>query len=43
MLVYEQLEKRNSEYSLVFLHSSTMTKEGMLPIAKCFKEYNCIV
>lgn len=43
MLVYEQLEKRNSEYSLVFLHGSTMTKEGMLPIAKCFKEYNCIV
>lgn len=43
MLVYEQFGKRNSKYSLVFLHGSTMTKEGMFPIAKCFEEYNCIV
>lgn len=43
MLVYEQFGKGNSKYSLVFLHGSTMTKEGMFPIAKCFEEYNCIV
>lgn len=42
MLAYEQFGKRNSRYSLIFLHGSTMTKEGMLPLVKQFKQYNCI-
>lgn len=28
---------------MIFLHGSTMTKEGMSPIVRQFKEYNCFV
>ena len=31
-LAYTQLGDKNSENTLVFLHGSTMTKEGMLQI-----------
>ena len=41
-LTYTQLGDKNSENTLVFLHGSTMTKEGMLPLAEKFEEYNCI-
>lgn len=41
-LAYTQLGDKNSENTLVFLHGSTMTKEGMLPLAEKFEEYNCI-
>ncbi|MBQ3600426.1 MAG: alpha/beta hydrolase [Lachnospiraceae bacterium] len=43
MLVYRQFGKRDSGYSLIFLHGSTMKKESMLPIVEWFQEYNCIV
>lgn len=43
MLAYERYGKRSSRCSLIFLHGSTMTKEGMLPIVRQFKEYNCFV
>ncbi len=42
-LAYEQIGDRRSNLTLVFLHGSTMTKEGMLPFAKDFTRYNCIV
>lgn len=41
-LAYVQLGNKSSENTLVFLHGSTMTKEGMLPLAEKFEEYNCI-
>ncbi|MEE1195880.1 MAG: alpha/beta hydrolase [Lachnospiraceae bacterium] len=41
-LVYEQMGNKDSEVTLVFLHGSTMTKEGMFPLAEKFGEYNCI-
>ncbi len=41
-LSYVQLGNKSSENTLVFLHGSTMTKEGMLPLAEKFEEYNCI-
>ena len=43
MLAYEQFRKTKSDYTLIFLHGSTMTKEGMLPFVKCFNEYDCVV
>ena len=42
MLVYECVGNKSSEMTLVFLHGSTMTKEGMLVLAKAFPDYNCI-
>lgn len=42
-LAYKQIGERESELSLVFLHGSAMTKEGMLPVVKGFTKYNCIV
>ncbi|MCI8410675.1 MAG: alpha/beta hydrolase [Lachnospiraceae bacterium] len=41
-LKYIQLGNKNSSISLVFLHGSTMTKEGMLPLAEMFPQFNCI-
>ena len=43
MLAYEKAGRKDSEVTLVFLHGSTMTKEGMLPLAKEFVDYNCVV
>ncbi|MDE7477419.1 MAG: alpha/beta hydrolase [Lachnospiraceae bacterium] len=43
MLYYESVGLKSSETTLVFLHGSTMTKEGMLGLAKEFPNYNCIV
>lgn len=43
MLKYTQIGDSRSEITLVFLHGSTMTKEGMLPVAEKFPMYNCIV
>ena len=43
MLSYKQIGNKNSKCTLVFLHGSTMTKEGMLPFAENFIEHNCIV
>lgn len=37
------VNRRRGGISLVFLHGSTMTKEGMEPFAKKFKNYNCVV
>lgn len=42
-LSYRQIGDQNSKITLVFLHGSTMTKEGMLPLAERFTKYNCIV
>lgn len=42
-LKYTQEGKRHSNITLVFLHGSAMTKEGLLPFAKEFKNYNCII
>ncbi|MBQ6887715.1 MAG: alpha/beta hydrolase [Lachnospiraceae bacterium] len=42
MLAYKQIGDSNSEIALVFLHGSTMTKEGMMPVAESFTKYNCI-
>lgn len=41
-LKYVQIGDKSSGISLVFLHGSTMTKEGMLPLAKMFPQFNCI-
>ncbi len=43
MLAYTQLGNAESETTLVFLHGSTMTKEGLLPFAAGFSNYNCVV
>lgn len=43
MLAYKRLGDQESETTLIFLHGSTMTKGGMLPLAKEFTDYNCIV
>lgn len=43
MLAYERTGNKDSNTTLVFLHGSTMTKEGLLPLAEEFKDYNCIV
>lgn len=43
VLAYKQLGNQKSERTLVFLHGATMTKEGMLPFAEKFPDYNCIV
>lgn len=43
MLAYERIGNKNSDITLVFLHGSTMTKEGLLPLAEQMKDYNCIV
>lgn len=41
-LKYVQMGNTSSSISLVFLHGSTMTKEGMLPLAEMFPQFNCI-
>ena len=43
MLAYKQAGNKDSDTTLIFLHGSTMTKEGMLPLAEEFKDYNCVV
>lgn len=43
MLAYKQIGDSESEITLVFIHGSTMTKEGMLAVAEGFTKYNCIV
>lgn len=43
ILAYERTGKQDSDTTLIFLHGSTMTKEGMLPMAREFRDYNCIV
>lgn len=42
-MAYKQIGNRRSDVTLVFLHGSTMTKEGMLPFAEEFGSYNCVV
>ena len=39
---WQVINRRRKGISLVFLHGSTMTKEGMEPFAKKFKNYNCL-
>lgn len=41
-LAYSRTGNEGSGTTLVFLHGSTMTKEGMLPLAQQFTEYNCV-
>lgn len=41
-LAYRQTGNAGSSMTLVFLHGSTMTKEGMLPLAQQFGDYNCV-
>lgn len=43
LLAYRNLGDKHSDISLVFLHGSTMTKEGMIPLAQQFADYNCLV
>lgn len=43
MLAYKRIGNEKSETTLVFLHGSTMSKEGLLPLAAEIKDYNCIV
>lgn len=43
MLAYKQAGNKESDTTLIFLHGSTMTKEGMLPLAEEFTDYNCVV
>ncbi|MBP3476469.1 MAG: alpha/beta hydrolase [Lachnospiraceae bacterium] len=43
MLSYRQIGDSQSDMTLVFLHGSSMTKEGMMPLAEGFVQYNCIV
>lgn len=43
ILSYAQVGNKNSSVTLIFLHGSTMTKEGMLPFAERFDDWNCIV
>lgn len=42
-LAYIRSGKEDADKTLVFLHGSTMTKEGMYPLAKEFFMYNCVV
>lgn len=42
-LAYTRIGNKSASKTLVFLHGSTMTKEGMLPFAKQFSMYNCVV
>ncbi len=42
-LAYQQIGDKESELTLVFIHGSTMTKGGMLPVAEGFTKYNCII
>lgn len=43
VLAYSQMGNKESDRTIVFIHGSTMTKEGMGLFAKAFAEYNCIV
>lgn len=43
IIAYEQVGNIESPYTLLFIHGAAMTKAGMVPIAECFKQYNCIV
>lgn len=43
LLSYKQIGNKDSKLSLIFLHGSTMTKEGMLPFVEKFVDWNCIV
>lgn len=43
MLAYKRTGNEDSGITLVFLHGSTMSKEGLLPLAEEFRDYNCIV
>lgn len=43
MLSYRQIGNSLSDMTLVFIHGSSMTKEGMMPLADKFTQYNCIV
>ncbi|MCM1183492.1 MAG: alpha/beta hydrolase [Roseburia sp.] len=42
-LAYSRIGNADSDTTLVFLHGSTMTKEGMLPLAQQFGDYNCVM
>lgn len=42
VLKYVQMGNKKADISLVFLHGSTMTKEGMLPLVEMFPQFNCI-
>lgn len=43
ILSYKQVGNKKSSITLIFLHGSTMTKEGMLPFVERFGDWNCIV
>ncbi len=43
VLPYERTGNSESDVTLVFLHGSTMSKGGLLPVANAFVDYNCIV
>ena len=43
MLAYKQMGESKCETTLVFIHGSTMTKEGMIPVVEGFVQYNCII
>lgn len=43
LLAYLQMGNAKSTKTIVFVHGSTMTKEGMGLFAQAFKNYNCIV
>lgn len=43
ILAHKRIGNRKSDITLIFLHGSAMTKEGMLPFASEFLDYNCVV
>lgn len=42
-IAYRQVGNKKSEFTLIFIHGATMTGNGLLPLAKSFMNYNCIV
>lgn len=42
-IAYRQIGNKKSEFTFVFIHGATMTGKGLLPLAKSFIDYNCVV
>lgn len=43
ILSYLQMGNVQNDYTVVFIHGATMTKNGMAMLAEHFSQYNCIV
>lgn len=42
-IAFRQIGDKNSQYTLLFIHGATMTGKAMIPLAKSFLNFNCIV